>query len=66
MVRKKYKVLRSGTLFLFGGEIPVSLKENSFGEQYFSSEEQFQKQVEAGLIVEVLALPSEESNGGNQ
>ena len=60
MIKKKYMAMRSGTLFLHGGEIPVSLHENTYGEQWFPSEEQFQTQVESGLIVEIEKLPSEE------
>lgn len=60
MVKKKYQAMRSGVLFLNGGEISVSLHENTYGSQWFPSEEQFQKQVESGLIVEIDRLPSEE------
>lgn len=60
MIKKKYMALKSGVLFMKGGEIAVSLHENTYGDQWFASEEQFQKQVDDGLIVEVDRLPSEE------
>lgn len=57
MIKKKYRVLKDGILFLNGGEIAVSTikQENTFSEQWFSSQDQFDKQVANGLIEEVRA-----------
>jgi hypothetical protein len=59
MVQKKYMALRGGILMVNGGEIVIDIHSNTYGQQWFASQEQFDKQVESGLIVEVDSLPNE-------
>jgi len=59
VVKKKYMVMRSGVLEINDGEINVSIHENTYGDQWFKSQEQFDKQVESGLIVEIESLPTD-------
>lgn len=51
MIRKKFITMRGGILFIAGGEMAIDIHgEHVYGEQDFASEEQFQKQVDSGLI----------------